>query len=142
MKYISYLNILAVAVLLVVGACSSPQNSPTSTSGSGGSAAVTLGAIEISAGVYRYAIGGTALSQPITITHGQSILWDSSNDNIHPLYLDNGSTCVIDGSLSFPLNQAFPTAGTYDFHCSNHSGCSTTCPATSCTGMAGTIVVQ
>lgn len=143
-----FFGLLLVSAVFLSWACSNSTSSPASatpTPSGGSTPAVTLSAISSSGSYpYVYAIGSTALSAPITITHGQSIAWNSSNDSIHPLYLDNGSTCLISGSLSFPLTEVFSTTGTYYFHCSNHSSCTgTTCPAgTSCAGMAGSIVVQ
>ena len=98
---------------------------------------------------YQYLSGGVTLSSSIgmNIAVGQSVIWDTSNSGIHPLYLDNGSTCLVTNNFSYPLTQTFNTAGTYNFHCGFHGGCAPsngTCPlpAASCSGLVGFIVVQ
>jgi hypothetical protein len=100
-------------------------------------------------GAYSYFSGGVTLSSAIgmTIIHGQSVVWDTSNAAIHPLYLDNGTSCLVTNSLAFPLTQTFSTIGTYNFHCGNHGACvpsNATCPlsASSCTGLVSFIVVN
>ena len=94
-------------------------------------------------GSYHYAIGSTALSTPLTITHGQAVVWDGSNAGIHPLNIDNGSTsCSVSGNTSFPVTETFNTTGTFQFHCGNHSSCASgSCPG-GCTGMVGTLQVN
>ncbi len=98
---------------------------------------------------YQYFSAGVTLSSSIgmTIAVGQSLTWDISNSPIHPLYLDNGSTCLVSNNSSFPFSQTFNTAGIYNFHCGFHGGCAPsngTCPlvAASCSGLVGFIVVQ
>lgn len=154
-NYISpVIGLFALGLVLFVGCMR--NYSPTSSGYGGGygggggtpapSSVYTLTVIPNS-GSYRYSTNGSApLSAPLTITHGQSITWDSSNGGIHPLYLDNGSTCIVSSPQpSYPYTYMFSTAGTYNFHCGNHGSCSpsnTTCPGATCTGMYGTIVVQ
>lgn len=94
----------------------------------------------------HYALAGTsvALSVPITITHGQSVVWDNTNNSSHPLNIDNGAgSCVVSGNISFPVTETFNSTGTFQFHCGNHSSCGNgTCPGT-CTGnMVGTLQVN
>ncbi len=73
--------------------------------------------------------------------------WDTTNTNIHPLYLYSGTTCLENGlSPASGLSVTFSTSGTYFFHCGNHAtGCApnnTTCAATGCGGMACSIIVN
>ncbi len=75
---------------------------------------------------YRYTLDGgtTSLSEPMTIHVGQSVIWDTTNNGIHPLYLDDGvGNCVITGNLSFPFTQTFNATGSFTFHCGNHGTC-------------------
>lgn len=148
MKKIMFFAILASSIL-ISWACSS-QN-PTTNSygyGSGGGNPPPAGSavtITVISGPH-YAITGsaTALSAPITITHGQSVAWDSANASGHPLNIDNGSgTCMVSGQTTFPFTQAFSTAGTYPFHCGVHSSCGNGTCGNSCTGlMVGVIQVN
>lgn len=81
----------------------------------------------------------------LTAHVGDSIALPAAS--IHPLYfLDNTGTCVDNGLTSPPSNYTFSATGTYYFHCGFHAtSCSpnnTTCNATGCAGLAGTIIVQ
>jgi plastocyanin len=138
-----FVFLAAIGLSLVPFACGT-NNYPTSTymtpmptTTPGPAAAVTVSATG-SYGSYAYSTGS------ITIMHGQSVMWDTSN-SIHPLNIDNGSgSCLVSGDSSFPYTYTFTTAGTYHFHCGVHSTCgSGTCPNPStCTGMVGTITVN
>jgi plastocyanin len=114
---------------------------PTPSSTSGIAVTVTYG------GSYNF------VPSSITITHGQSVVWDSSFNINHTLYIDgfSGSATPVAGcgtallnTISFPVTQVFSTPGTYNFHCGNHSGCnSSQCGV--CTGgfgMIGSVVVN
>lgn len=97
---------------------------------------------------FRYSTGGTggaSLAAPVTVSAGSTIIWDTSNGGIHPLYLDNSTVCMVSNQgTGFPMTQVL-AAGTYNFHCGNHGACSSgnsMCPNTTCGGMAATIVVQ
>lgn len=93
---------------------------------------------------YALSSSSVALSAPITITQGQSVVWDNTNNASHPLNIDNGSGgCMVSGLTSFPVTETFNSTGTFQFHCGNHSSCGNgTCPG-SCTGnMVGTIHVN
>ncbi len=113
-----------------------PNGTPTPTPTPIPAAAVTISTYFASG--YHYS------PSSVTITHGQSILWDASN-GIHPLNIDNGTgVCQVSGQSTFPYTYTFPTAGFYDFHCGAHSTCGNgSCPNPStCSGMAGTITVN
>ena len=153
-----YQTIIVMAFLLAPWACTrdiatitpilAPTPTPTITlTPISTPTPITIGVIAPSG--YQYFDGSVTLSSAIgtTIAIGQSAIWDTSNSSIHPLYLDDGSTCLVAGSLAFPLTQTFSTAGTYNFHCGFHGACSggnTTCPqsSSSCSGLASFIVVQ
>jgi hypothetical protein len=122
-----------------------PQGMPTPTPTPG--PVPSLVTISVN-GSFLYSTGGTggaALGAPISVAAGSTIVWDNSNGGIHPLYLDDSSTCLVSGQGSgFPMTQVLG-AGTYNFHCGNHGACTSgnaTCPNTTCGGMTGTIVVQ
>jgi plastocyanin len=121
---------------------SGPVGSPTATP--------TATAVPVSGAGATVVYGGSLNFSPsqVTITHGQSVIWDSSL-NGHTVTLDSfsgttGSTGT--NTASFPVTIVFPTAGTYYYHCgvSGHSGCGTTTYGV-CTGgggMFGSVVVN
>jgi len=123
------------------GASSPIGSSPTATP--------TATAVPAS-GVGATVSGGFTFFSPsqVTITHGQSVVWDSSL-NGHTVTLDSfsgttGSTGT--NTTTFPATIVFPTAGTYYYHCgvSGHSGCGTTTYGV-CSGgggMIGSVVVN
>src|ERR1700677_1573016 len=133
------------------GPISSPPNvtpvsgnltsTPTPSSISGIAVTVTYG------GSYNF------VPNAITITHGQSVVWDSSFNINHSLYIDgfSGSATPVAGcgtplldTISFPVTQVFSTPGTYNFHCENHSNCNNSSQCGVCNGglgMAGSVVV-
>ncbi|HTA76417.1 MAG TPA: plastocyanin/azurin family copper-binding protein [bacterium] len=146
MKNILVLSFLLCSLILVAVACSqqsatvspitsSPTATPTASGSSGVGANVSYG------GSLNYSPAG------VTITHGQSVAWDSTLSG-HTVFLDNYSgtagTCGSSANYSsFPVTVSFPTAGTYYYHCSvpGHSPCgSSTCGQ--CTGMAGFVQVN
>lgn len=140
------LFLLSTSAILISWACDS-HSSSTNAYGYGGGNPPPAGSavtITVISGPH-YAITGSssALSAPITITHGQSVAWDGNNGG-HPLNIDNGSgTCMVSGQTTFPFTQTFNNAGTYPFHCSIHSSCGTGTCGNSCTGaMVGTIQVN
>jgi hypothetical protein len=110
---------------------------------------VVFSVYTVSPGTYRYSTtgtGGPAVSAPVTIPAGTAAVWDNSNGGIHPLYLDDSSSCLINNmGTGFPVTMVFGT-GIYRFHCGFHGGCSsppdTTCVNGSCSGLAATLVVQ
>jgi plastocyanin len=139
-KKILTFSFLFCFLIFVVVACS--QQSATVTNPASATATPTPSIQTISYG------GATNYSpSAVTITHGQSVIWDSSLAG-HTVLLDNyngsGTTCGSSTNYSsFPVTVNFPTAGTYYFHCTvpGHSPCgSGTCGT--CTGMAGSVQVN
>ena len=126
-------------------------NSPTPTITS---TPAVQGIISVTAGLaYYYISGGVTQSsvKGITITAGNDVVWDASNNPAltHPLHLNdtNGVGCLTTGPASFPATFTFNTPGTYAYHCGNHGSCgiqNATCPlaAASCAQMVGFIVAQ
>jgi plastocyanin len=149
MKKIILLGLILSSIVWVVTACSdnntsSPAGaSPTATPTS----STTPGTVS---GIAVTVTGGNYFFSPnaVTITHGQSVVWDSSL-NGHTVTLDSFSgTTGTTGTTtaSFPATINFPTAGTYYYHCgvSGHSGCGTTTYGV-CSGgfgMVGSVVVN
>lgn len=77
----------------------------------------------------------------VTIRAGMTVLWDNSFGCSHTLNIDNGAGACVTNYTCYPVTITFPNTGTYSFHCNYHSGCGPS-SCTSCTGMAGTVVVQ
>jgi hypothetical protein len=137
MKKISAFLSLVMLVALIPSACRNnpyTPNTPVYTLSVNGS--------------LRYSTSGTGgadLSAPLTISAGQSITWDTSNNGIHPLYIDNGSgTCSVSANTTFPYTHTFSSTGDFTFHCGNHGTCNgggavCTLP---CSAMAGSVHVQ
>src|SRR5665213_2220284 len=115
MKKILGLSFMLCSLIWMAVACS---NSPTSTSSNPNPTPTPNNS---NSGVGASVSGGNYFFSPsaVTITHGQSVVWDSSL-NGHTVTLDSFS--VTSGSsgtntTSFPATIAFPTAGTYYYHC-------------------------
>jgi plastocyanin len=151
----SYQGLVVAAILILCPlACNQSFNSAapavqavaTATLTPSGPVTVTLSAISAS-GSFRYSIAssGVAISAPITISVGSAVTWDTSNNGIHPLYIDNGSgTCSVSANTSFPFTQTFSTTGDYTFHCGNHGTCTgggSVCTLP-CSAMTGVVHVQ
>ena len=155
MKKIAFVTLLFLTLLLG-WSCSSdssnpyspgPANTPTfspttCTDGSGNTCTPTatpaIGAVlkVITGPHYALSSASVSLSAPITITQGQSVVWDSTNSG-HPLNIDNGSaSCVVSGNTSFPVTETFNSLGTFQFHCGLHSSCGNG----NCTGCSGNMV--
>jgi plastocyanin len=111
--------------VLIPLACSSTPSAPAST------AANTVNATN------------TDVFSPtsVTITHGGAVTFINVSGVTHTLYIDNGSGTCAQNFTTWPQVVTFPTAGTFNFHCSIHSPCGTT-SCTSCTGMTGKVIVQ
>lgn|GEM_PF-1915631 len=158
------LFLLLASSILISWACSSNPassnmsygsygsgNTPTSTPTGNATPTITstpsgVGATISVIGGPHYALAGSAsqLGAPVTITAGQSVIWDNTNSASHPLNIDNGSgSCMVTGNTSFPMTQVFTTSGNYPFHCGIHSSCGNGTCGNSCTGlMVGTIHVN
>lgn len=146
MKKILWLGLILSSVVWLAVACS---NNPTSST-SNSSPTATPTPNTTNSGIGATVSGGNYFFSPsqVTINHGQSVVWDSSL-NGHTVTLDgftgtSGSTGT--NTASFPATIAFPTAGTYYYHCgdSGHSGCGTTTYGV-CSGgfgMVGSVVVN
>ncbi len=145
-KKILGLSFMLCSLIWVAVACS---NSPTS-SYSNSNPTATPTPNTGNSGIGATVSGGNYFFSPsaVTITHGQSVIWDSSL-NGHTVTLDSfsgttGSTGT--NTASFPATINFSTAGTYYYHCgvSGHSGCGTTSygMCSGGQGMIGTVVVN
>jgi hypothetical protein len=90
---------------------------------------------------YSLTMSGPTITNPVTVAVNQKVIFDSSLTG-HPLYVDNGSTCLVSNAMTFPVTFTPPSAANYLAHCGLHGSCTTSCPAASCTGMAFTIHAQ
>lgn len=135
----------ALFPMLIVASCDNNNTgggggmygTPVPTSTPRPASAVTVTAMSTGGSGYAYA------PNSFTITHGQSVRWNTST--IHPLNIDDSSgSCLVSGTTAFPFTYTFMNAGTYHFHCGVHSSCGNgVCPNPStCSGMVGTITVN
>ena len=92
---------------------------------------------------YSLAMSGSTISNPVTVAVNQSVIFDSSLGG-HPLYVDNGTTCLVNNNSSFPVTFTPGSAANYLAHCALHGACTNNaaCPASSCGGMAFTLHAQ
>ena len=100
------------------------------------------------------AVGDTFSPANVTITSGQAVVWNSTLNGAHTVYVDSFSgtptppvgSCgtPLLNTTSFPVTLIFNTPGTYFFHCANHSNCSSS-QCGICNGgigMAGSVTVN
>jgi plastocyanin len=78
----------------------------------------------------------------VTITHGGAVTFMNVSGVTHTLVIDNGSGTCAQNFTTWPQVITFATAGTYNYHCTIHSTCTTTTVCTGCTGMVGQVIVQ
>lgn len=90
---------------------------------------------------YSLTMNGATITNPVTVAVNQKVIFDSSLAG-HPLYVDNGTTCLVSNGTSYPITFTPGSAGNYLAHCGLHGSCTTSCPAASCTGMAFTLHAQ
>jgi len=103
--------------LLAAAACS---RSPTTTANSCGSSGANANVNTTSSNTFSPA--------SVTITHGQSVCWQSGNV-LHTV-TDNGGAFDADLPVGQVFVHTYPAAGTYPYHCKIHAG------------MTGTVIVN
>lgn len=106
------------ALVVAMAACSSSSTGVGSCGQSGANANVNATDSKV------FSPSGT------TITHGQSVCWQNNGTATHSVTADNGTS--FNGTIGpgQTFVQAFPTAGSFPYHCTFH------------TGMAGTVTVN
>ncbi len=121
-------RILAITMLVAAAGCgngSSPSPttpSPPTTGGTGTTVSIVSGATSKGSNAYS--------PNPITVTHGGSVMWVNNDSITHTSTSDNNTwnSGNIGPGASFTFT--FPTAGTFTYHCLIHPG------------MVGTVTVQ
>jgi plastocyanin len=156
MKKVILLGLILSSFVWLMVAC---QNTTTSgqpgtgvTSGSNPTATPTSGTPVVIAATVG-AVGDTFSPNTMTITHGQAVVFNSTLSGAHTVYVDGfsgdptpvvGCGTPIVNTTTFPVTVIFSTTGTYDFHCANHSNCSSS-QCGICNGgigMAGSVTVN
>jgi plastocyanin len=146
-KKIALLFVGLFSMAWIVAACTNTGSTSSGGTGTSGSATATP-AVTIAATV-GVAAGPSFSPNSMTITHGQAVVWNATlNGGGHTVNIDTtagtSGTCGTADYSSFPVTYVFPTAGTYYFHCDNHSGCGAgSCGV--CSGglnMIGSVVVN
>ena len=124
-------------ILLVLAACGGGgDGGPTGVPGGNnqGNSAPTEANINMKTDpIDTYGYGGASSFDPpsTTIARGGTITWRNSSGTVHNVTFEtNGSPSNVPDLPTGSASRTFNTAGTFYYHCSNHSG------------MAGTIVVQ
>jgi plastocyanin len=135
MKKVILLALVLSSFVWLMVAC---QNTTTSgqpgtvTSGSSATATPTSGTTPVVIAATVGAVGNAFSPNTMTITHGQAVVFNSTLSGAHTVYVDGfsgdptpvaGCGTPIVNTTTFPVTVIFSTAGTYDFHCANHSGC-------------------
>jgi plastocyanin len=145
MRWNVWAFVTAVAVASLGGwACNHADYMTGSGNGTGGGSGPTIGAF-VTVGA-----GGANVFAPtaVTITHATAVVF-YYDSGFHTADVDNGQntgTCadytIFEGAAAgTAVTQVFSTAGTFPYHCDIHGSCSSGCTGT-CSGMAGTVVVQ
>ncbi|HEY5038699.1 MAG TPA: hypothetical protein VIJ93_06480 [bacterium] len=122
-----------IFTLLFCGACGLLALLPLACAGTPSTPITT------SMGTVTATSGSTFSPASVTITHGSAVTFVLGGGT-HTLYIDNGSGTCTQNYSTWPQTINFPSAGTFNFHCSLHTGCGTSC--SSCTGMVGQVIVQ
>ncbi len=115
----SGIAIIGIAVLAAAFAASAPTPSSAATSG------VTITDDSFSAKSFG--------PNPVTINAGDSVTWTNNGPTTHTVTSDSGSAMSFDsGKLAAggTFTEAFPTAGTFTYHCTIHPS------------MTGSVIVQ
>ncbi len=105
---------LVAAVALLVAACSSGYDSPTTPGGynNGGPTTGTGNAVTISGSAFAPA--------NLTVTKGTTVQWTNKDNIAHTVTADDGSFGSAHLSHGGTFTQTFPTAGTFSYHCAIH----------------------
>lgn len=112
-------SFVMIFIMIVNGSCSKSSNTPTNNGSSGG---VVPGSITIA----NMSFGPSSLSVKV----GTTVTWKNNDGFAHTVTSDDGASFNsgnLAGGASFSYTTK--TAGTFDYHCTIHSG------------MTGTLIV-
>ena len=106
--------------------------SPNPTPNPGGSGATGSATVSITASSDSYGYSTFSFApSTVTITKGGTVTWNNDAGVAHNVtFMTSGSPTKIGNFSSGSNSRTFDTAGTYEYHCTNHAG------------MAGTVKVQ
>jgi plastocyanin len=106
--------------------------SPNPTPNPGGSGATASATVSITASSDGYGYSTFSFSPTtVTITKGGTVTWNNEAGAAHNVtFMTAGSPANIGNFTSGSTSRTFDTPGTYQYHCTNHSG------------MEGTVNVQ
>ncbi len=157
MKKVILLGLVLSSFVWLMVAC---QNTVTSgqpgigmTSGPNPTATPVGGTTPVVIAATVGAVGDSFSPNTMTITHGQAVVFNSTLSGAHTVYVDGfsgdptpmaGCATPLANTTTFPVTVIFGTAGIYDFHCANHSSCSSS-QCGICNGgigMAGSVTVN
>jgi plastocyanin len=120
------LKVLAVASLAALAGCGSSSTGPSYGNGNGGGCTPGSGTVCLVA-------GNKFSPSQITVTAGSNVTFNNTSGTTHNVTFANtaGAPANVDDFASGTKVVAFPTAGTFDYHCTIHG-----------LSMSGVVVVQ
>ena len=115
---------VAAVFIALVTSCGGGKYASTPTSPTTAAGTVTIQVNARTAGTAAF------VPNPLTVSSGAAVTWSNTDSTTHDMVSDTGmwdsGRIAPGGSFSF----AFPSKGSFPYHCSIH------------TGMVGTVVVQ
>jgi plastocyanin len=129
---VSYVLLAVLAIGCGGGGDKGYSTSPNPTPNPGGSGATASASISITSSNDSYGYATFSFSpSSVTIKQGGTVTWTNNAGAAHNVtFMTAGSPADIGNFTSGSNSRTFDAVGTYQYHCTNHSG------------MAGTVKVQ
>jgi plastocyanin len=120
----SYVLLAVVAIGCGGGGDSGYTTSPNPTPNPGGSGATGSASVSMKSSDDGYGYSTFSFSpSTVTITKGGTVTWTNNAGAAHNVtFTSPGSPTNIGNFSSGSNSRTFDTAGTYSYHCTNHSG--------------------
>ena len=128
----SYVLLAVVAIGCGGGGGDGGPTTPNPTPNPGGSGATASATVTITSSDDGYGYTTFAFSPTsVTITKGGTVTWNNTANATHNVtFMTAGSPSNVGNFASGSNSRTFDVVGTYQYHCTNHSG------------MSGTVKVQ
>jgi plastocyanin len=123
---VSYVLLAVVAMGCGGGGGDSTPTSPNPTPNPGGSGATASAAVSMKAENDGYGYSSYSFSpSSVTITKGGTVTWTNNAGTAHNVtFMSTGSPANIESFSSGSNSRTFDAVGTYEYHCTIHSGMS------------------